>query len=245
MKSVARGLTNNSFTDKSANQPKTFYYVVKAADRSLNTSVNSAQVSATPSCGPALVARLFVRRKFQRQFRQRQSTPPSPRLANICCRQVWLRPEPQWREPICDGCRRAFMAGVTNFTFAAWVYWNGGAAWQRIFDFGNDTTQYMFLTPSSRQRHVALRHHHKQQWRVSKSWKPRRCPPANGSTSPSRATATLAKLYTNGVPAASGTVTRLRRPVSIPVLNNLGMSQYPDPIVQWPVGRGVSFTIMR
>ena len=35
----ARGLTNNSFTDKSANQPKTFYYVVKAVDRSLNSSV--------------------------------------------------------------------------------------------------------------------------------------------------------------------------------------------------------------
>ena len=41
------------------------------------------------------------------------------------------------------------MASVTNFTIAAWVYWNGGNAWQRIFDFGNDTTQYMFLTPGS------------------------------------------------------------------------------------------------
>ncbi|MBP8606494.1 MAG: discoidin domain-containing protein, partial [Phycisphaerae bacterium] len=36
-----------------------------------------------------------------------------------------------------------------DFTFAAWVYWNGGASWQRIFDFGNDTNQYLFLTPSS------------------------------------------------------------------------------------------------
>ncbi len=42
------------------------------------------------------------------------------------------------------------------FTFAAWVYWNGGNNWQRIFDFGNPSTsqggtpsQYMFLTPSS------------------------------------------------------------------------------------------------
>jgi arabinan endo-1,5-alpha-L-arabinosidase len=32
-------------------------------------------------------------------------------------------------------------------TFAAWVKWNGGAAWQRIFDFGRDTTNYFFLTP--------------------------------------------------------------------------------------------------
>jgi arabinan endo-1,5-alpha-L-arabinosidase len=31
-------------------------------------------------------------------------------------------------------------------TFAAWVKWNGGGDWQRIFDFGNGTTPYLFLT---------------------------------------------------------------------------------------------------
>jgi hypothetical protein len=34
-------------------------------------------------------------------------------------------------------------------TFSAWVKWNGGAIWQRIFDFGAGTNQYLFLTPSS------------------------------------------------------------------------------------------------
>lgn len=33
------------------------------------------------------------------------------------------------------------------FTFAGWIYWGGGANWQRIFDFGNSTTHYLFLTP--------------------------------------------------------------------------------------------------
>lgn len=48
--------------------------------------------------------------------------------------------------------------GATNFvflppsvanasTFAAWVKWRGGPAWQRIFDFGAGTTNYCFLTP--------------------------------------------------------------------------------------------------
>ncbi|MGC3961182.1 MAG: family 43 glycosylhydrolase [Verrucomicrobiota bacterium] len=32
-------------------------------------------------------------------------------------------------------------------TFAAWVKWNGGADWQRLFDFGSNTTKYLFLTP--------------------------------------------------------------------------------------------------
>lgn len=32
-------------------------------------------------------------------------------------------------------------------TFAAWVKWNGGGDWQRIFDFGSNTAKYAFLTP--------------------------------------------------------------------------------------------------
>lgn len=32
-------------------------------------------------------------------------------------------------------------------SFAAWVKWDGGPDWQRIFDFGVDTTKYLFLTP--------------------------------------------------------------------------------------------------
>jgi fibronectin type 3 domain-containing protein len=41
------------------------------------------------------------------------------------------------------------MGKCTDFTFGAWIYWNGGNNWQRIFDFGNDINQYMFLSPSS------------------------------------------------------------------------------------------------
>jgi len=41
------------------------------------------------------------------------------------------------------------IANSTNFSFAAWVYWNGGAQSQRIFDFGDDTTHYLFLSPNS------------------------------------------------------------------------------------------------
>ena len=32
-------------------------------------------------------------------------------------------------------------------TIACWVLWSGGEQWQRIWDFGNGTDQYMFLTP--------------------------------------------------------------------------------------------------
>ncbi len=34
-------------------------------------------------------------------------------------------------------------------TYSAMVRWNGGAAWQRIFDFGQNTNRYLFLTPAA------------------------------------------------------------------------------------------------
>jgi hypothetical protein len=34
-------------------------------------------------------------------------------------------------------------------TFAGWVKWGGGNAWQRIFDFGSGTTSYAMLTPKA------------------------------------------------------------------------------------------------
>ena len=37
---------------------------------------------------------------------------------------------------------------LNSTTIATWVnFANTGGAWQRIFDFGNDTTVYMFLSP--------------------------------------------------------------------------------------------------
>ncbi len=43
----------------------------------------------------------------------------------------------------------ASVANGTDFTFAAWVYWRGGGNWQRIFDFGQGTAEYLFLTPNN------------------------------------------------------------------------------------------------
>ena len=54
------------------------------------------------------------------------------------------------------------LAGLTGVTFESWIRWNGGADWQRLFDFGTNTvgeinapggafngTRYIFLSPRS------------------------------------------------------------------------------------------------
>src|SRR5690606_35713692 len=43
----------------------------------------------------------------------------------------------------------AVVSGLTDATFITRFRWDGGGAWQRVFDFGNDTTRNFFLTPSS------------------------------------------------------------------------------------------------
>jgi autotransporter-associated beta strand protein len=40
------------------------------------------------------------------------------------------------------------IADSNDFTFGAWIKWDGGANWQRIFDLGDSTSDYLFLTPS-------------------------------------------------------------------------------------------------
>jgi len=39
------------------------------------------------------------------------------------------------------------VSSLSNITIMAWVNLNSTATWSRVFDFGNDTTTYMFLTP--------------------------------------------------------------------------------------------------
>ncbi|HEX9046793.1 MAG TPA: LamG-like jellyroll fold domain-containing protein, partial [Verrucomicrobiae bacterium] len=219
----ARGLTTNAFTDKAANLNKTYFYVVRAVDASLNTSANSAMVSARPSDAPAIVAR----------YTFDGVTDDSSGNAN---HPIVIYGAPGFAAGKFgsalgfNGTNQYVMlpagmlAGSTNFTIAAWVYWNGGSAWQRIFDFGNDTTQYLFLTPNSgggtlrfaittnglgAEQVVETASLPSNQWvHVAVT--------CNGTTG---------SLYTNGVLAATASV--LLSPSSFnPALNYLGQSQF-------------------
>ena len=226
---IARGLTNNVFTDGSANQAQTCYYVVSAVDELLNQSPYSSQAGATPTLAPALVARYHFENNTTDSSGNANDAEAvgAPGYAlGVYGSALSLSGTSQYVM-----APAGIMAGVTNFTIAAWAYWNGGAAWQRIFDFGNDTTQYMFLTPGSGSGTL--------RFAISTNGN---APGAEQivETSPlpvSRWThvavtydGSTARLYTNGVLAASGSVTLSPADFN-PALNNFGASQYPaDPL---------------
>ncbi len=119
------------------------------------------------------------------------------------------------------------MAHNANFTFAGWIYWNGGVSWQRIFDFGNDTSHYLFLTPSSGTGTLrfAINNGSGESVVETTALAPNKWQHVaitlNGS---------IANLYTNGVLATSSFVSLTPASFS-PVKNYLGKSQFPaDPL---------------
>jgi hypothetical protein len=120
------------------------------------------------------------------------------------------------------------MAAANNFTIATWVYWNGGSQWQRIFDFGNGTSQYMFLTPNSGggtlRFGITMNGGGAEQIVQTAS----ALPTAQWIHVAVTYNGTTAIIYTNGVVAASGAVS-ISPAAFNPAINNLGASQYPDP----------------
>lgn len=115
------------------------------------------------------------------------------------------------------------LASGTSFSFAAWVNWDGGANWQRIFDFGRDTTRYMFLTPGSGSGTLrfAIRNNGAEQIVQT------------GTALPSGQWAHVAvtlgggtaRIYVNGVLSASGAITITPAQLGAD-LNYLGKSQF-------------------
>ena len=113
-----------------------------------------------------------------------------------------------------------------DFTFAAWVWWDGGAIWQRIFDFGNGTGDYLFLTPAGGSG---------MRFEINTGGV------AQGLNAPALPTGTwvhvavtlggsTATLYVNGaVVATSNAITNDPTSVTL-AANYLGKSQWPDPL---------------
>ena len=219
---IARGVTDTSYTDNSANLPMTYYYVVRAEDESLNSSELSAEAVATPSGAPALLAYYdFDSDASDASGNANDGTlygSPSFGTGKYGFGSLSLSGSGQYAMLPAE-----LMVGVTNFTIAAWVYWDGGDGWQRIFDFGNGTDEYMFLTPDTGggvMRFAMLSSEASEQTLdttalPSGSWQ-HVAVTREGNT---------VSLYTNGVLAASASMTIAPADFA-PVLNYLGDSQW-------------------
>ncbi len=115
----------------------------------------------------------------------------------------------------------------TSISFAAWIYWDGGANWQRIFDFGTGTNAYAFLTPSNGSNlRFAIKNGGSEQIVETAAL-------AVGQWTHVAVTlgSNSAKLYVNGALAATNNAVTIKTSDFSPTQNYLGKSQFAaDPL---------------
>jgi hypothetical protein len=122
-------------------------------------------------------------------------------------------------------------------TFTAWVKWNGGADWQRIFDFGTGTSAYLFLTPeaSSGNMRFAITTDGNGAEQIIEA--PAALPTNSWCHVAVSLDGTNGFLYLNGVPVATNNNLTIRPWQTLARTNYIGHSQFPaDPLFSGEIG---------
>ena len=145
---IARDVKTTAFVDNTCTELGQYFYKIKAVDKSLNNSPFSEKAVATTTGNHDLVA----------HFLFNGNTLDS----SINLNHGATLNEVKFVEGVVDSQAivlngtdafvqlPATVANQEAITVATWIYWNGGTPWQRIFDFGNGETEYMYLTPRMR-----------------------------------------------------------------------------------------------
>ncbi len=223
---LARNVQGTSFLDNTAVAGTTYYYKVKAVDRSLNRSADSPTASATAMSHPGL------RAYYTFDDNLRDTTANEQRAVAYG--------NPTYTDGFTAGEKALKLDGSTQFvklpatvphssaiTVATRVYWQGGNNWQRLFDFGNGEDQYLFLTPRSDNNTLrfAIKNGGDEQQlnattiRINR-WIHLAVTLADGK----------ARMYVDGEEVAASDAFTLSPADIRPVLNYVGRSQFDDPL---------------
>lgn len=217
---LCNGITGTTFTDNEADPTKTYHYKVYAEDNSLLRSQcsNVAECTATGARGLVLSLPLTADLTDQSENANHAALYGQAQYVNY----------KQHDGLLFSGSDNFIQLPYTianhdEMTISTWVYYKGGTnKWQRIFDFGNGTDQYMFLTPTTgSQMRFAIKNGGEEQvlnttQLVTTKW--------------NHIVVTLgshgATIYVNGVKKAQNENVNIKPSDIKPIFNYIGRSQF-------------------
>jgi hypothetical protein len=223
---IARNVNAVSFVDNSVSSGKEYFYKIKAVDNSVNRSGYSATVSATTGTDKDMVVRLAFDSNTKDStinLNHSAAYTGTSFISGKTDKAISLNGSAGFVQ------LSPTVANSRDITIATWVYWNGATTWQRLFDFGNDQTQYMFLTPraSNNLLRFAIKNGGSEQILNSTAMLSIGIWTHVAVTMGSSGVA----IYVNGIQKASSTAITVRPADFNPVLNYIGRSQFSsDPL---------------
>ncbi len=224
---IARNVKSTSFVDNTVIAGIPYFYKIKAIDNALNRSDYSNEVSATATGDKSLVAHLPFDGSAKDSTIHLNHSASSGNVSfvngKVGTKAISLNSVNGFVQ------LPAYTANHQEMSIAMWVYWRGGSAWQRLFDFGNGESEYMFLTPRSGDGKLrfAIKNGSEEQQLNATSALP--------ISKWSHVSVTLgtdgAHMYVNGVLVAESSDINIRPIDFKPILNYIGRSQFSDPLL--------------
>jgi fibronectin type 3 domain-containing protein len=228
---IAESVTDLTYTDTGLTNGVTYYYVVGGANAQ-GPGPDSAEVSAIPNT-------LALHLKFDESSGSvAADSSGSARHATLVNGPAFVagRIDNALNFPAASSqyatLPSGIVSGFTDFTVSTWVKVNVFATWQRIFDFGTGTNNYMFLTTqygtggSAAKLRFGIRTPSVTEQSVSGT-----VALVAGTWTHVAVTrsGTTVRLYVNGSLAGSGTIALSPADLGVTTLNYLGKSQFNDP----------------
>lgn len=145
---ICRGITGTAFIDNEVRQGVTYLYKLKATDKSGNISATSDVIEACMTNKKALIAQWQFDDSLNDNTENRMGlvfngTPIYTAIHQSGEKALMLNTSNHYARLPYD------IANMNEMTICCWVRLREKTAWQRIFDFGNGTEQYMFFTPNN------------------------------------------------------------------------------------------------
>ena len=142
---IARQVTDNQFIDNSCPKGTTQRYRIRAIDNAWNLSEATAEVSAATTTDPVLLGQWLLGTSLDDNSENRLDAVST---------DVTFATQGSHSGAVFNGSTGylALPYNVSNcnaMTFSAWVRPTTTTAWQRIFDFGRNTENYVMLTPTN------------------------------------------------------------------------------------------------